>query len=39
MEELGAKADDCATNQVLYNPEARGIESTCFPGVRSAKCR
>ncbi|HEX8310578.1 MAG TPA: aldo/keto reductase [Chthoniobacteraceae bacterium] len=26
MKELGAMADDCATNQVLYNPEARGIE-------------
>ena len=31
MEELGAKADDCATNQVLYNPEARGIEFDLLP--------
>jgi diketogulonate reductase-like aldo/keto reductase len=31
MEELGAGADDCATNQVLYNPEARGIEFDLLP--------
>jgi len=31
MEELGAEADDCATNQVLYNPEARGIEFDLLP--------
>jgi diketogulonate reductase-like aldo/keto reductase len=31
MEELGAKADDCATNQVLYNPEARAIEFDLLP--------
>ncbi len=31
MEELGAKADDCATNQVLYNPEARSIEFDLLP--------
>lgn len=31
MEELGAKADGCATNQVLYNPEARGIEFDLLP--------
>jgi diketogulonate reductase-like aldo/keto reductase len=31
IEELRAKADDCATNQVLYNPEARGIEFDLLP--------
>jgi len=31
MEELGANADNCATNQVLYNPEARGIEFDLLP--------
>jgi len=31
MEELGAKADDCATNQVLYNLEARAIEFDLLP--------
>lgn len=31
LEELGAKADDCATNQVLYNPETRGIEFDLLP--------
>lgn len=31
MEELGAEADDCATNQVLYNPEAREIEFDLLP--------
>jgi diketogulonate reductase-like aldo/keto reductase len=31
MEELGAKADDCAANQVLYNPEARAIEFDLLP--------
>lgn len=31
MEELGAKADDCATNQVLYNIEARAIEFDLLP--------
>jgi diketogulonate reductase-like aldo/keto reductase len=31
LEDLGAKADDCATNQVLYNPEARAIEFDLVP--------
>jgi len=31
MEGLGAKADDCATNQVLYNLEARAIEFDLLP--------
>ena len=34
MEELGAKPDDCATNQVLYNPEARGVEFDLLPWCR-----
>jgi diketogulonate reductase-like aldo/keto reductase len=31
MEDLGASANDCATDQVLYNPEARGIEFDLLP--------
>ena len=31
MEELGANAGACATNQVLYNPEARAIEFDLLP--------
>jgi len=31
MGELDAKADDCAANRVLYNPEARGIEFDLLP--------
>ena len=31
MEELGAKAEYCMANQVLYNSEARGIEFDLLP--------
>jgi diketogulonate reductase-like aldo/keto reductase len=31
MEDLGASASDCGTDQVLYNPEARGIEFDLLP--------
>jgi diketogulonate reductase-like aldo/keto reductase len=31
MEDLGASARDCAANEVLYHPEARGIEFDLLP--------
>ena len=31
LEELGDAAANCATNQVLYNPESRGIEFDLLP--------
>jgi diketogulonate reductase-like aldo/keto reductase len=34
MEELDAITSGCATNQVLYNPEARGIEFDLLPWCR-----
>ncbi len=31
LEELGVRADDCATDQILYNPEYRGPEFDLLP--------
>jgi diketogulonate reductase-like aldo/keto reductase len=37
LEELGASASKCATDQVLYNPEARGIEFDLLPWCKKRK--